>query len=286
MRHFASLIPFSLLPLVCGACLGSLSAAQSAAPLPPLVERALAAELSAAQDDAHPMRYQLRKSSARLTTTKDMIESGEGQVALLVAVNDRPLSDADQRKESARLDELLADPSKQHRKKQQQADDTARALKVLRALPEAFVYQEAGTVSAGSVTAQRFVFNPKRGYSAPDLETHVLTAMDGEIWIDPVHGRVLRLQAKLHQDVDFGWGVLGRLYKGGWITIDQADVNDGAWRIVKFQMSMSARILLRTRSFGTVEEESHFSRVPQGMDYRQAIAMLRAGRGDEHPNVQ
>ena len=42
--------------------------------------------------------------------------------------------------------------------------------------------------------------------------------MIGEIWIDPVHQRVVRLEGHLQQDVDFGWGILGRLNKGGWIA--------------------------------------------------------------------
>ena len=51
--------------------------------------------------------------------------------------------------------------------------------------------------------------------------------MAGEIWIDPVKLRVVRLEGHLQQDVDFGWGILGRLNKGGWIVIEQADVGGG-----------------------------------------------------------
>ncbi len=54
--------------------------------------RALANELRAAQDTSHPMRYQLRKTSPRLTTTKEIYETRDGDVARLVAINDKPLS--------------------------------------------------------------------------------------------------------------------------------------------------------------------------------------------------
>lgn len=91
--------------------------------------------------------------------------------------------------------------------------------------------------------------------------------------------RVEHLQAKLRQDVDFGWGVLGRLYKGGWITLDQADVGNGVWRVVKFQMAMSARVVIRNKSFETTEVESEFTPVPVSLDYKQAIAMLRGEKG-------
>ena len=189
------------------------------------------------------------------------METHDGSVAMLRAVNDKPLSEADATKEQERLDDLLADPGKQRHRKLGQDEDTQKALKVLRAMPNAFIYQYAGTVQAGSGSAARFVFSPNPSFMPPDLETQVLTAMTGEVWIDPVQVRVMHLQASLQQDVEFGWGVLGRLYKGGWINMDNADMGGGVWHIVRFQMNFSARVLIRTKSFETLEEESHFSPV-------------------------
>jgi hypothetical protein len=244
-----------------------------------LVQRAFAEELKGLEDTSHPMRYQSRKSSPRLATTKDIIETRDGSVALLVSVNDHPTSEADAKKEQERLDALLADPGKQRHRKQSQDEDMQRALKALRVMPNAFLYQYAGTVQVGSGSAARFLFTPNPAFVPPDLETHVLTALAGEIWIDPVQARVMHLQASLQNDVEFGWGVLGRLYKGGWINIDNADVGGGIWRVVRFQMNMSARILVRTRIFETTEEQVNFTPVPQTLDYRQAIAILRSGTG-------
>lgn len=242
------------------------------------MQRALANELAASQDASHPMRYVLHKSSPRLTTTKDLVETRDGVVARLVAVNDQPLTQEQESREQERLSGLAADPGKQKHRKQSEDDDTARALKVLRALPEAFVYQYAGPGPDGKV--QRFTFKPNPRFSPPNLETQVLTSMSGELWIDPVQARVVRLYGTVTQDVDFGWGILGRLYKGGWIVIDQADVGGGNWRIVKFQMSMSARVVIRTRNFVTTEIESQFAPVPPSLGYRDAIAMLRGSAAE------
>jgi hypothetical protein len=240
-----------------------------------LVNKALSAELAAAQDSSHPMRFQLRKSSPRLTTTKEIVETRDGSVARLIAVNDNPLASADENKEQARLQGLLDAPFRQRHRKQAEDDDTSRALKVLRALPLAFLYRDAGPVSTGSGPVEKFTLTPNPAFSPPDLETQVLTGMAGEIWIDPVHARVVHLECRLQKDVDFGWGILGRLNKGGSIVIDQADVASGQWRIVKFQMSMSGRVLVKNRVFDTTEEESRFVPVPS-MNYKQAIAWLRA----------
>ena len=244
-----------------------------------LVERAIAAEMRTAQDTSHPMRYRLRKSSPRLTSVKEILETRDGAVARLLSIADRPLSAEDEEKEQARLDGLLSDPSRQRHRKQSQDDDTGRALKVLRALPEAFLYQFAGTGWGPAGKVEKFTFKPNPQFNPPDLETQVLTALTGEIWIDAAQSRVTRLEGHLRQDVDFGWGILGRLNKGGWIVIDQADVGGRQWRIVRFQMVMSGRVLFKNKSFDTVEEQTQFAPLPAALGYRQAIQMLRAAPG-------
>jgi len=244
-----------------------------------LVERAVAAEMRTAQDTSHPMRYRLRKSSPRLTSVKEILETRDGAVARLLSIADRPLSAEDEEKEQARLDGLLSDPGRQRHRKQSQDDDTGRALKVLRALPEAFLYQFAGTGWGPAGKVEKFTFKPNPQFNPPDLETQVLTALTGEIWIDAAQSRVTRLEGHLRQDVDFGWGILGRLNKGGWIVIDQADVGGRQWRIVRFQMVMSGRVLFKNKSFDTVEEQTQFAPLPAALGYRQAIQMLRAAPG-------
>ncbi len=244
-----------------------------------LIDRALANELRSAQDIGHPMRYLLHKTTPRLTSTKEIIETRDGAVARLISLNDQPLSAADEQKEQARLDALLRDPGLQRHRKQAEDADTGRAFKVLRALPRAFLYTYAGTEEKPTGRLQKFTFTPNPEFTPPDLETQALTAMSGAIWIDATSERVTRLEGQLQQDVDFGWGILGRLYKGGWIVIEQADVSGDQWRTVRFQMSMSGRVFWKTRVFDTTEEETQFVPVPAGLSYAQAIAMLRGNMG-------
>ncbi len=239
-----------------------------------LVTRALENEVRAAMDAQHPMRYELRKSSPRLSSTKEILETKDGAVARLLTLNNEPLSAADEQKEQARLASLLHDPNIQRHRKQSQDDDSARALKVLRALPNAFVYQFAGTGTGPARAMNRFTFKPNPKFAPPDLETQVLTQMTGELWIDPTQERVARLEAHLQQDVDFGWGILGRLNKGGWLVIEQAKVGGDRWRIVHFKMSMTGRVLFKTKVFDTTEDESQYQPLPLDLSYQQAIQIL------------
>lgn len=244
------------------------------------VKRALVAELAGVQDAQHPMRYRLRKASPRFSSTKVIVETKDGAVARLVAVNDKPLTPTDEQKEQARLNALLSDPSKQRHRKQSEDDDTSRVLKVVRALPNAFVYESIGSADGPLGKIEKFAFRPDPGFDPPDIETHALTQMTGEIWIDAAQDRVIRLEGHLRDDVDFGWGILGRLNKGGWIVIQQSMLDNRQWRIVHFQMVMNGRVLFRTKSFDTQEDEIDFVPVPVGITYAQAIRMLRDDPGN------
>lgn len=268
------------LTLFLGLAAGAAAHAAQPAQLTPaeaqaLVNRALTHEYNAAQDTAHPMRYLLHKTSPRLATTKEIYETRDGEVARLMAMNGKPLSAADEQKEEARLAALEGNPGLQRHRKQSEDADAARALKVLEALPSAFEYQYAGPMETPAGLVERYTFKPNPGFTPPDLETEVLTEMSGEIRIDPASERVTRLEGHLDQDVDFGWGILGRLNKGGWITIEQADVEGGVWRTVHFQMALTGRVFFRTRVFDTTEDESQYAPLPLNMPYTQAIESLR-----------
>jgi hypothetical protein len=253
---------------------------QPAALTPPqaqaLVERALATELRTAQDPAHPMRYRLRKISPRLTSTKEILETKDGDVAHLVALFDKPLSAEDEQKEQTRLDALFSDPSLQRHRKQGEQGDIGIVLKLLRMLPNAFLYEYAGSGADPAGTVEKFRFRPNPNFSPPDFETQALTNLTGELWIDAAQERVTRLEGHLQQDTAYLWGALGKLDKGGSVVIEQTDVGGHQWRIARFKMQMNLRILFKTKNIDTTEEMTEYTPIPTGIDYRKAIEMLRA----------
>jgi hypothetical protein len=269
-----NILLFLLLFSCSGAALGQ-PAALTPTQAQALVARALSTELRASQDASHPMRYRLRKSSPRLTSTKEIAETRDGDVARLVALNDQPLNQADELREEARLDALLSDPARQMHRKQSEESDTRIVLKLLRMLPQAFLYEYEGTGQGSAGTVEKFRFHPNPAFSPPDLETQALTAMSGELWIEAAQERVTRLEGHLQQDTNYGWGILGKLDKGGWIVLEQGEVGGGQWRIVRFQIKMDLRILLKTKNFDSVQEMSQYTPLPAKLDYRKAIQMLR-----------
>jgi len=241
-----------------------------------LVKRVLQTELRAAEDSAHPMQYRLRKMSPRLATTKLIVETKDGDVARLVAINDGPLSAEDQKSEETRLQTLLNDPGLQRHRQEREQGDSERARKVMRALPDAFNYQFAGIADTPEGPSYRLSFQPNPNFDPQDLEAQVLKGMAGELWIDVTQERVTRLEGKRVHDVDYGWGILGKLDQGGTLLLEQADVGNHQWRTTHMVLVMNARVLLKTIKLDTTLELSQFSPVTAGMRYQQAIQMLQS----------
>jgi len=240
-----------------------------------LVKRVLQIELDAAQDTAHPMQYRLHKMSPRLATTKLIVETKDGDVAHLVAINDGPLSSQDRQNEDARLQGLLNDPSLQRHRQQREQTDSQRARKIIRALPDAFLYTYGGVVDTPQGPSYRLNFQPNPNFDPQDLEAQMLKGMAGELWIDVAQQRVTRLQCKRIKDVDYGFGIVGKLDQGGTLLLEQADIGNRQWRTTRMVLVMNARFLFKTVKLDTTLDLSQYTPVAAGMSYRQAIEMLQ-----------
>lgn len=256
-------IPF----LLCG----SAPAQNSGTGQEALVARALAREVAALGDTSHPMRYHLRKVSPRLTTVKDIIETREGDVARLLARDNAPLSAADAQNEVARLDQLASDPGRQSHREQSEASDMDKFTKILRALPNALIYKYSRT--EGNQSVYSFVPNP--GFQPQNFEEQLLTGMEGELWVDTKAERVTRLSGHLTKEVDYGWGIIGQIDNGATLLIEQREVMPGLWRATHLVIKANYRIVYKTKSSDATLELSDFQPVPQGLDYRTAIALLK-----------
>ena len=87
---------------------------------------------------------------------------------------------------------------------------------MLSSLPDAFLYTYAGEQPGpnGSPLVH-LTFKPNPKFNPPNHETMVYLGMQGDMLIDPKAARIAKIDGTLFKDVDFGWGILGRLYKGG-----------------------------------------------------------------------
>jgi hypothetical protein len=101
--------------------------------------------------------------------------------------------------------------------------------------------------------------------------------MAGEVWVDCREKRLSRFDAHITQDVNFGWGIAIRLFKGGTMLIEQVDAGEGRWEQKYFNLNLSGKILMvKTMTRKETETESNYVLVPRDTDYKAAINILKS----------
>jgi hypothetical protein len=240
-----------------------------------LVRRATQHRLDATAN-RRPLRYLLRKMDGRHDTTKDIIETKDGNVARLVAVNGKPLNAQANQAELDRLKTLASHPEIQEHRRKREQEDADRANRLMRLLPDAFLYRFKDTVRCGGGRCYRLSFSPNPRFDPPDQEAKIFRGMAGEVWIDQAQERMTWLEAHVISDVDFGWGIIGRLDKGGTILLEQADIGGHDWEVTGMKLNLTGKVLMiKPLKVQLTEEASHFSPVPPDLDYRKAIQLLQ-----------
>ena len=118
-----------------------------------LVRRAIQNREAAAKTHG-PLRYLLRKSDDHRDTTKDIIETAQGNVSRLIAINNQPLTPGANQAELDRLHTLANHPEIQEHRHQREQKDAARVNRLMHLLPDAFLYRDQGATRAPSEQAQ------------------------------------------------------------------------------------------------------------------------------------
>jgi hypothetical protein len=247
--------------------------------IPPreLVRLTIENELKAANQDSTHYMYKDRRQTPDGSKTKMMVETTQGTVAYLVAVNDRPLTPDQRAQEEQRLKKLLASPEEQQKKKKDQQQDNERVVSMFKQLPNAFIYQADGTVPGNNGHQWvRLKFEPDPNYEPPSRETSVFKAMKGVMVIDPVSERLARIEADLFKDVSFGWGILGHLDKGGHFIVEQSNIGDARWEPTYMNIQFTGKALLfKTINLHQVENTGNYVRVPDNLTMAQGVDMLK-----------
>ena len=220
--------------------------------------------------------YRQHKVDPKGSTVKEIVETKDGDVARLIEKDGKPLPHEEEQAEIDRLNNLLAHPEVQEHRHKKEQEDSARGDEMVRMLPDAFLYTFDGMVEGPNGLCYRLEFKPNPAFTPPDREGEVYHGMVGELWVDQAQLRLVKIDAHLISDVNFGWGVLGRLYKGGSILVQNADVGLHHWETIHMKLNLQGKLLmLKSVDYSTTEDFSDFKVQPQELGYQEAIRLLQ-----------
>ena len=245
-----------------------------------MVRRAAANEVRADQSHLYFM-YKDRIEYRDHSITKEIVQTPQGGLTRTIALNDKPLTPEQRAKDDQRLNKFAHDSEARRKRREANKQEDQREALMLTSLPDAFLYTYAGTQKGpNGEELVHLTFKPNPNFDPPNHETAVYQGMQGDMLIDAKAMRFAKIDGTLFKDVDFGWGILGKLYKGGKFIIEQRDVGGGHWEETRETLQFSGKILLfKPLNIWSTESTSDFRPVPANITTAQALELLY--KGDE-----
>ena len=209
-------------------------------------------------------------------TVARVVETAHGSLDKKIQVNGRVLTPEELRKEDARIDEFVRDPAQQAKQRKEGAQDDKRAETMTRMLPDAFLW----SVKADSGDTVTLGFVPNPDFDPPTMECRVFAAMAGVIVVNKAQNRIQTIKGELTDDVKFGWGLLGKMNKGGTFDVERRQLMPNVWEITESHVHIEGHALL-FKSIGEQDDEvkSEFRQVPGETTLQQAAGMLKGESG-------
>jgi hypothetical protein len=186
-------------------------------------------------------------------TYEDLMISGS-PYQRLVAVNGKPLAAAQQAEEQAKLDAEIA-----RRHNESSEDRAARIAKyekerkrdqlLMDQLTQAMNFTLVGEQKLYAYQVYVLKAAPRVGYQPPNMESEVLTGMQGKLWIDKQTFQWVKVQAQVIRPVSIE-GFLAEVEPGTRFELEKRPVENGIWLPSHFAMKAQAKIffLFPTRS--------------------------------------
>lgn len=235
-----------------------------------LVQQAVDTELAASRTDHSLWHYRMKETQEN-NSIYDVVDTARGEVKQKVEQSGRPLSPDQQRAEAAKVHSFVNDKRAQEKQKRDGEHDDKSAEKMLNLLPRAFTWSLAA--SNGKDLTLHFVPDPN--FKAPDIESRVLAAMEGDLVVDRQQHRIRIIRGKLSHDVNIGMGLLGKLREGGTFNVERSQIAPGLWQITETHVHIDGRALLfKTIGQQTDEVKYRFEPVAPSITLDEAANLI------------
>ena len=253
--------------LLLAVCCAVPAPAQTPPPLAAELVNVVVANELADRVERRKWMYGIDKQDGKQTLTEEQVETKDGPLHRLIAVDGKPLDPDQSQVENARIYCLLHDPSEQLKVKRAHDEDEQKLETLMRLMPEAFLYDYDGV--DGNLV--RVKFHPNPHYNPPTYEARVVHSLAGTILIDSQQQRLARLSGQLINTVEFGYGLLGHIDSGGTVEIGRVEVGPSQWKTALIDIQLSGRLILfKTISKQEYEIRSDFRAVPDDLSLSEA----------------
>jgi hypothetical protein len=247
-------------------------AQQTSTSVQELVRQAVATELSSPLVTQN-CTYEYQREVSGKRETLFMVKTSNLVVGKVVGVDNARVSDDQEQKEDARLRHLLQSSSEQEqlRKKQHRFEQFMREL--VEALPDAFHYTKVPIQGAPGAHLTQLAFQPAPEFHPARTSLELLRGLSGTMVIDNQTKQIVKFEANLFRDIDFGWGIVVHLNRGGNLRLERELTGQPHSNIRSFSVNTQGRILL-LKKLEIHWSFDHFGYLRRNLDLATAVDML------------
>jgi hypothetical protein len=238
------------------------------------VRAVVANEVAADANDHSRWMYRDEDGVSGKGTVKLVIQTSQGDLSKTIERDGQPVASQQQSKDEQKMDAFVNDASLRQKQKHDHEQDAEKANALTKMLPDAFLWSVAE--QNGATTTLKF--KPDPSFHPPTRESRVFAAMEGTMVVNTGQKRIQQLKGTLTRDVNFGYGLLGKLEKGGTFEIARQEIAPGVWAITATHIHIHGHALI-FKSIGEEQDEvtSHYHPTPQSLSLADAAKMLKDG---------
>lgn len=178
----------------------------------------------------------------------------------LIEVNGQPLSKEQAADEQRKMQQEIArrkaeSPGARRSRIDDYQKDRNRDNELMKQLTVAFNFKLIGKKTVNSRDVYVLKATPRPGYRPPNMETQVLTGMQGELWIDAQTYQWVKVTAKVIHPVSIE-GFLAEVEPGTQFELEKMPVTDSIWLPQHFSVKSHSKIL-HLFNHSTTDDETY-----------------------------
>lgn len=234
----------------------------------------VASELAADANDHSLWMYRDDNKVPDAHTVKLVIETSQGDLSKTIERDGHPLTPQAQKEDEQKMDAFVRDAELRQQQKHRHEQDAEKANALTKLLPDAFLW----TFAKQDSDETTLHFEPDPQFHPPTREARVFAAMAGVMVVNTRQKRIQVLKGMLTRDVSFGFGLLGKLQKGGTFEIERQEIAPGVWNITETHIHIQGHALI-FKSISEQQDEvtSHYRPTPKSLSLEAAAQMLKDG---------
>lgn len=215
-----------------------------------VVRTAVQTELNSARLDHMAWDYRDHDIQPGKDAVYRVIETPKGDLRRMLELNGRPLTGSAEQQELDRIRGFVNSADQQAKRRRAASQDDTQARELLTMLPNAFIWTPVSE-NAQQITLK---FRPNPAFNPPDMQSRVLGVMAGEMVIARDGDRIESLKGTLTDDVKIGFGLLGKIDRGGTFDVERREISPGHWQITETHVHIGGHALL-FKTIGQQEDE-------------------------------